>query len=249
LQGSVNDYTVANRQFANASVLYLGATTAINITGLQGATKNRELILVNVTAHAITLKNASGASFAGNRFNFDADIVLNQWDALKILGAPPGASGWVAVAASAAPAPPPALVPSGAFVYKTGPQAITDSTPTAIAFDVALFDTDAYFNGATPDVLTMPATGLYHISVSALWATAAAGTSVIGIAVNGALGTNFGYAAASNSATVQQGLSTSHTLSLNAGDTVSLNAIQTSGGNLNVTGIERITAMSIARVH
>jgi hypothetical protein len=247
--GSTNDYGNAARGFQNASVLYIGATAAVNLTGLQGATPNRELTLVNVTAEAITLKNANAGSAVGNRFNFDADIVLNQWDAVRLLGAPPGAQGWIAVDATSAVAPPTPPAASGAFVYATVNQAIADSTPTAIAFDTVVFDTDEYFNSATPDVLTMPATGIYHVSVSALWAAAAAGTGVIGIAVNSALGTNFGYSAATNSATVQQGLSTSHTLSLNEGDTVSLNAIQTSGGNLNMTGIERITAISIMRVH
>lgn len=92
LQASTNDYTVNLRAFVNASVLMVGATAAINLTGLQGATPNRELTLLNISANPIVLKNASGLSLAANRFQFGADITLAQNQAVKLLGL--AAGGW-----------------------------------------------------------------------------------------------------------------------------------------------------------
>jgi hypothetical protein len=98
LQASVNDYTVAARGFVNASILALSATTAVNITGLQGATPNRELTLLNTSANVITLKNASGASAAANRFHFGADVTLGQNQALKLIAL--AAGGWASQSSS-----------------------------------------------------------------------------------------------------------------------------------------------------
>lgn len=92
LQASVNNYTENVRGFANASLLSLSATTAVNVTGLTGATANRELTLLNTGAAAITLKNASGASLAVNRFQLGADVILAQNQAVKLIGL--AAGGW-----------------------------------------------------------------------------------------------------------------------------------------------------------
>ena len=101
LTKDVNDYRVAARAFDNASVIYLGAVALVAITGLQGATANRELTLMNVSADPITLKANSGSSAAGNRFNFAADVVLSQWQAIKLVAAP-GAGGWANAAGAGA---------------------------------------------------------------------------------------------------------------------------------------------------
>jgi hypothetical protein len=249
LQASVNDYAVAARGFANASVLYIGATAPLNVTGLTGATRNRELTVVNVTAEAITLKNASGASAAANRFNFDADIVLNQWDGVRLIGAPPGAQGWVSAGGGGGGAPP--VTASGAYVYATANNVIPGGGSTAINFDTVLFDTDSYFDAGTPNVLTVPAAGIYQVNACVLWAASAAVTQelVLSLTTNGNLALSFGYRSDLVPTAIELGQNISHALSLAAGDTVSATVFQNTGGNLDVTGVERITSMSIARIH
>jgi hypothetical protein len=208
LSASVNNYTVAARSFANASVLYLGATTPLNITGLQGATPNRELTLINVTANAITLKNANGASLAANRFNFDSDVVLNQWDGIKLLGSPPGAAGWVAVSAvptggGGAPATATFITAtdqtgtlpnsviwtklfSGVSVAQSADQNLPNSVTTALSFDTSLYDTDGYHSDSVnPTRLTAPATGIYHVTANTRANNAAPPTVYYGLAKNG----------------------------------------------------------------
>lgn len=256
LQASANDYTVAARAFANASVLYIGATAPINLTGLQGATRNRELTLVNVTANAITLKNASGASLAVNRFNFDADIVLNQWDAVKLLGSPPGASGWVAVAAIPPPAPPPPPPAfSGANYGVAAGQAIATATSTAIILSAAAiqYDIGGYFNGANPTRLTAPANGVYLLTGSVAWAVSAAAAFGAGVNFwkNGGAGVFYGYQnEAGPVASESIGNALSIPVELVAGDYMELIVFQSSGGNLSVrSDLGFLSHFSMTQLH
>lgn len=99
LPASANDYSVAGQPFADASLLIIDATVPINLTGLVGATANRELtLLLAAGSAAVTVKNASGASLAKNRFQLGSDQVLEANQALRLLGR--GAAGWVTYVAA-----------------------------------------------------------------------------------------------------------------------------------------------------
>ena len=77
-----NNYNPAG--LAAASVLRLSSDATRNITGLSGGTDGRLIIIENVGANAIVLKDASASSGAANRFLFGADLLLgaNQSAAL-----------------------------------------------------------------------------------------------------------------------------------------------------------------------
>jgi hypothetical protein len=61
-----NDYAPVG--VANAAVLRLNATTAINITGLAGGYNGRRVTIVNVGTNQITIVNQSPLSLVANRF-------------------------------------------------------------------------------------------------------------------------------------------------------------------------------------
>jgi hypothetical protein len=177
LQANVNDYAVAARGFQNASVLELAATTPVNMTGLAGATANRELTLVNVSADAITLKNANAGSVAVNRFQFGADVVLGSNDSLALIGL--AAGGWALVGAnpSSGGAPSSAtyytatdetsVLPNSVFLPPTAaPGLIPDlvywlraDAPlmSAGSFAPALQNSCPWLQGLTPSVVTSSA--------------------------------------------------------------------------------------------
>jgi hypothetical protein len=69
-----NDYAPASLDVA--STLRLSSDAARNLTGLTGGVDGRLMILVNIGAFAITLKNASASSSAENRFQLKADLPL-----------------------------------------------------------------------------------------------------------------------------------------------------------------------------
>lgn len=74
ITASQNNYTPTG--LSTASVLRLDADAARDITGLAGGSDGRILILHNIGAHTITLKDESGSSTAGNRFALVADFAL-----------------------------------------------------------------------------------------------------------------------------------------------------------------------------
>jgi hypothetical protein len=61
---------------STASVLRLSADAPRNITGLQGGSDGRVLIVMNVGAQNIVLKDDSASSTAANRFALTADITM-----------------------------------------------------------------------------------------------------------------------------------------------------------------------------
>jgi hypothetical protein len=69
-----NDYNPTG--LAGASVLRLASDAGYNLTGLAGGGDGRVVVLINVGANNLVLKDASTASSAGNRFSFGADITL-----------------------------------------------------------------------------------------------------------------------------------------------------------------------------
>lgn len=77
ITGNTNNYNPPGLD--SASTLRLSSTGAVNITGLQGGTEGRIIVIQNVGSNNITLVNLSGSSTASNRFYFlDNDIVLRE---------------------------------------------------------------------------------------------------------------------------------------------------------------------------
>ncbi len=73
---------------ANYSVFRIGATAAINITGIDaaGVADGRMIILINIGANAITLQNNDANSNAANRFRLKAaTLVLNTDEVVQLM--------------------------------------------------------------------------------------------------------------------------------------------------------------------
>jgi hypothetical protein len=71
---SQNNYNPTG--FSDAAMLRLSATTAVNITGLQGTASGRKVMIHNVGSAAITFVDESTSSSAAYRFAFAGDIAL-----------------------------------------------------------------------------------------------------------------------------------------------------------------------------
>jgi hypothetical protein len=74
LSTSQNDYNPSN--LATSSVLRLTSSADVDITGLQGGADGRILIIYNIGANKITLKDENASSTAANRFALTADVVI-----------------------------------------------------------------------------------------------------------------------------------------------------------------------------
>jgi hypothetical protein len=93
-----NDYNPSG--LANASVLRLSSDASRNITGLQGGSDGRIVILLNIGGNDLVLLSESASSSAVNRFALYADITLAANQA-AILQYDAGASRWRALASPA----------------------------------------------------------------------------------------------------------------------------------------------------
>lgn len=69
-----NDYNPTS--LSTASVLRLSSDASRDITGLQGGSDGRILVLMNVGAQNIVLKDENASSTAGNRFALTGDITM-----------------------------------------------------------------------------------------------------------------------------------------------------------------------------
>lgn len=250
LQASVNDYFVNQRGFVNASLLQISSTAAVNLTGLRGATPNRELLVLNTGASAITVKNASGLSLAVNRFQLGADVVLNQNQAIKLVGL--AAGGWAAQGgADGGSAPVAAVAVTVALTLVD--QAIASGVSTAVSFDTSILDTAALWSIANPTRLIAPAAGNYLVTATGLWATTGAnGEVLMRFRVNGA-GLFYGVSSIPTSITGSTpGNSVAIILPLGAADYVEVMVFQNTGNPLNLLGVgaaEPSTTASMMAVH
>lgn len=128
--------------------------------------------------------------------------------------------------------------PVGASVRRTSVQSITDSTATAISFDVEDFDSgNLYITVTQPTRLTAPSQGLYMITGSVAFAGSGAGVRQIYIKKNGSTRIATG-GAAGVAGTFSNNGSVATVAFMNAGDYAELVVVQTSGGNLDVLSSE-----------
>lgn len=84
LAANTSDYAPAG--FANAQVVRISASAAVNLTGLAGGAAGRWVILRNVGANAITLTNQDVTSAAANRFSLPgaASLVLGVQSSVEL---------------------------------------------------------------------------------------------------------------------------------------------------------------------
>lgn len=82
--GTQNDYNPTG--FATASVLRLNPASALTINGFAAPAFAKELIVVNVSAQAVTLNDENAGSAAGNRFVFGGvNVALAQHQPLALV--------------------------------------------------------------------------------------------------------------------------------------------------------------------
>lgn len=93
-----NDYSPAG--LSAASTLRLSSDASRNITGLAGGAAGRLILIHNVGANAIVLKDESAGSTAANRFALTADLSLAA-DAVALLQYDSTSSRWRAISGGA----------------------------------------------------------------------------------------------------------------------------------------------------
>jgi len=143
------------------------------------------------------------------------------------------------------PGPPGSAGPS-VRVQKDAAQAIDSgvSTLVPLTWETAIYDTDGFYNPATPDLITVPVSGVYVVSGGVRWATNNLGTRFMAICINGTGGctvdTNIAVSQyATNDdpgigSTRLTQMSTTTQAKFTAGDVVQIVVVQNSGGPLNV---------------
>jgi hypothetical protein len=138
-------------------------------------------------------------------------------------------------------------------------QTLTTGVWTAISLDTETWDTDAYF-APTSKTMTLPAGygGLYLVTISALFVNNLTGFRGVALSLNDSTDTANGVVFDGMNQTNAAGGSTFRAgpyaglVRLSAGDTLTLKAIQTSGGNLDVDNVSAGrsygTALEIIRI-
>ena len=136
---------------------------------------------------------------------------------------------------------------SGARVTRTTNQTLTTATVTPIDWDSQDYDTDDYWEGVTnPERFTVPTAGKYRVSAVITWGANSTGRRHLRFHVNGVEQTTLATDPVGSAA---YGMAASETFDLAAGDYVTVEAYQTSGGNLDLisTSGKTLTA-SIERI-
>lgn len=179
-----NDYNPTG--LSSATVLRLDSDASRNITGLQGGAEGREIVLVNVGANNIVLKDADAASSAANRFAMDADLTLSaDMSALLIYDAT--SSRWRLIAVGRATDSGVTYATSGEI--NTGTEAAKAISPDALAgSNFGIRYITVVLNGTTALTTSdaayfrIPAAynGMNLVSVAASVGTGAAGSSSSG---------------------------------------------------------------------
>lgn len=128
--------------------------------------------------------------------------------------------------------------PPAARVYNSALQTIPTATPTAITFDSEWFDTDTIHEAVThPDRLTAKTAGVYLIFGSVRFAANNTGQRALNIILGATFGISGDNRTAVQGDVTDVSISTAWQLSVN--DFVQLQVYQDSGGNLNVSQVNR----------
>lgn len=127
----------------------------------------------------------------------------------------------------------------GASVHLNANQLIPASTFTPISWTGGTavdFDTSGFFSGAAPTIFTAPFAGLYLASCSINWdSSIAGGTREVTFAKNGGIRNGIS-AFQANVSAVDEADSLTCLFNLSVGDTLAVQVLQGSAGNLNALG-------------
>lgn len=123
--------------------------------------------------------------------------------------------------------------PSISAVLRGGPHAIATSALTTLSVDEVSYDPAGMRTAAAPDYLTAPKTGTYVFSASVGWNANATGFRRVDIDINDV--DTVAYAVAPPNSGAQLAQNVTGIAHLNAGESVHVAALQTSGGNLAAT--------------
>jgi hypothetical protein len=123
---------------------------------------------------------------------------------------------------------------SGARLWNTTTQNISNATNTAITFDSESYDTNTYHSTATnTSRLTVPSTGYYRLDAEILFDANATGGRFLSIKKNNTTEIAYVEVGAATQATVGTSVSISCQISATASDYFEVLAYQTSGGTRN----------------
>jgi len=237
-----NNYNPTNLD--TCCVIRQDASANVSLTGLTAPTTHasgRVIVFINISAYRITLKHESASSTAANRFanpkesagsSGDAgsdgrDIWLFPNDSV-VLWYDNTSTRWRIAAHNQ-------RVGSGANVCKASAQSINTGTWTAITFDTERFDSDNYHDNATNNTrFTIPVAGRYVLSANIAFAANATGLRGLRFFKNGTTIIAFEQVNAVTTGDYTSLVCTRH-YEFAAGDYVTCDAYQGSGGALNVT--------------
>jgi hypothetical protein len=107
LTANQNDWALTN--LSSKTFFHIGATSAVNCTGIAAGVAGQLIVLINETANLITFKAANAGSVAANRFQIGGDIALSQYQSLMLWYDPTNA-GWRQVSSGAGSSTTAALV-------------------------------------------------------------------------------------------------------------------------------------------
>lgn len=130
------------------------------------------------------------------------------------------------------------------YDYRSAVQSTTTGAQPKVVFDT-IVDNDGsiVYDGAGG--YTVPVAGRYSISAVASWAANATGIRQVAISAGGNYVT---WERGSASSAGNTGLSCSATVKLAANAVIFVDVVQTSGGNLDVGGVLRLTSVTITKV-
>ena len=179
ITGDQNDYNPANLSTANT--LRLSSDASRNITGLQGGAAGRLLLVHNVGAQNIVLKDESGSSSAANRFALTADMTMTpdtlvwlQYDATslrwRLAGGGGGGGTWGSI--------------TGTLTAQTDLQAALDAKVSNNGW-VRIAGTFSWASASTINVAS-GAVAIYQVGYKLKWTTQTGPTqryaTIIGVA-------------------------------------------------------------------
>lgn len=121
-----------------------------------------------------------------------------------------------------------------ARVAASGAQSIPTATQTKVAFDTKYFDTHSAFDLGT-DVFVAPVAGYYQVHATVEFNLSATGQRAISLAKNGNIVAEIGNDVTPSGA-IPTRINGSDVVYCNAGDTLEIQAFQSSGGNLDING-------------
>lgn len=124
------------------------------------------------------------------------------------------------------------IVPPSVRAYRSTTQSITNSAFNSISFDGDRWDSDSMWSNASPTRITINTTGVYLVGCSVYWATNSTGIRTLRIMVNAT--TAIGYNEINAGVSAGPGQVINSIYNFTAGDYITFDVFQTSGGSLDL---------------